>query len=263
MTLLQKEKTKVHSNLYQSYRAELEDGAKTTVYVAKYPRSVVKPRVVLFDHETRLLDWCEDNGIRDSIVGGFFLRDQGKPVGDLWLKGVQQYSIPFFKPWNGTRGALYIAKQGKLAIAPRYLLPQKPEGDLLQAGPLLVQNNRSVIRKGVDPEGFSEGADQFDDDITDGRYPRTAIGTDDNYIYAIACDGRTNNDTGLTFPEFADLLVEMGIQDALNLDGGSSATLVGNGKLLNNPRGGENCNFALFKEGRPIYSAIVFDRVKA
>lgn len=63
--------------------------------------------------------------------------------------------------------------------------------------------------------------------------------------------------------ELANFLVKMKIKDGLNLDGGSSATLIGNGKLLNRPRGGIASNFTLFKKGRPVYSAVIFNSVEA
>ena len=61
-------------------------------------------------------------------------------------------------------------------IARRDELPAAPRGDLLQAGPLLVRDGAPVFRREEDREGFSAGEAQFDSDITDGRYPRAALG---------------------------------------------------------------------------------------
>ena len=69
-------------------------------------------------------------------------------------------------------------------MAPRAELPAEPQGDLVQAGPLLVDDGRSII-DGVDREGFSAGAGQFDSDITDGRYPRCALGVSDDELLAV------------------------------------------------------------------------------
>ena len=41
--------------------------------------------------------------------------------------------------------------------------------------------------------------------------------------------------TGLTLPEFAQVLYDLGAQNAYNLDGGGSSTLYFNGRVLNNP----------------------------
>lgn len=231
----------------------------TTVHVVRYKRSHFHPRLKLFSEETNLLDWCETNSIPNAMVGGFFLRKQRKPLGEMWIEGQQKQTMPYLKQWSGQRGSLYINEGGDLHIAPRYLFPQNPRTDLLQAGPLLLQNGESVIKTGVDPEGFSEGASQFDEDLTDGRYPRIAIGLNDDYIYGVACDSRIKGENGLALQEFADVLVKIGVTDALNLDGGSSATLISDGKLRNCPRGGYDDNYAAFKRGRPIYSAIVLE----
>lgn len=243
---------------YESIRVLLADGEKTTVHVARYRRTDFKPRLVLFEKETYLTKWCAENAITEAIGGCFFLRDIRRPLGDLWIDGEKQQSVAFTSPWNLNRGSIYVNPDGKLQIAPRYLFPQRPQTDLLQAGPLLVQAGCSVVIDGGDPEGFSSANHQFDDDLTVGRFPRLAIGTDEDFIFSIACDGRSPGEAGLTLSEMAAILVKLGATDALNLDGGSSTTLIQNGKLRNSPRGGADHNFVLFKKGRPIYSAICF-----
>lgn len=40
---------------------------------------------------------------------------------------------------------------------------------------------------------------------------------------------------GMSLPELAGLLLEFGVLDAINLDGGGSTAMVVNGKLVNNP----------------------------
>ncbi|MDQ2896822.1 MAG: phosphodiester glycosidase family protein [Actinomycetota bacterium] len=78
----------------------------------------------------------------------------------------------------------------------------------------------------------------------------------DDHVLAVACDGRARDDAGMTLGELAGALVALGATDALNLDGGGSASLVHAGRLRNRPR--EQHGAALL-EGRPIVTAIVFD----
>ena len=54
--------------------------------------------------------------------------------------------------------------------------PERPDGDLLQAGPLLVADGAVAFDPEADHEGFSAGAEQFDSDITQDRHPRAALG---------------------------------------------------------------------------------------
>lgn len=60
------------------------------------------------------------------------------------------------------------------------------------------------------------------------RAPRSAAGTgpDGHRMYLVAVDGRQSDSIGLTLEELADLLDELSVDDAVNLDGGGSSTLV-------------------------------------
>src|SRR5919199_89918 len=82
-----------------------------------------------------------------------------------------------------------------------------------------------------DPEGFSAGQRQFDSDITEGRYPRAALGIAPGKLLAVVCDGRADDDAGLSMGELAETLVALGAHSAINLDGGGSASLVAGGRL--------------------------------
>lgn len=66
--------------------------------------------------------------------------------------------------------------------------------------------------------------------------PRTAIGwIDDTHYIIIVSDGRTNESQGLTLYEMAELMQSYGVKIAYNLDGGGSATMYFNGKVVNQP----------------------------
>jgi exopolysaccharide biosynthesis protein len=55
-------------------------------------------------------------------------------------------------------------------------------------------------------------------------------------VTVAVCDGRRSRiDDGLTMPELAQLMRELGCHTAMNLDGGGSTTLVHRGHLLNRP----------------------------
>jgi len=51
-------------------------------------------------------------------------------------------------------------------------------------------------------------------------------------------DGRQTVSRGVSLEELAQLMLDVGAVEALNLDGGGSSTLVVNGVLLNRPTGG-------------------------
>ncbi len=235
----------------------LPDAARTTLHVASYDRQTVAARVVVLERPVPLVRWCREQGVRNAIVGGFFVRPQCTPLGQLWLGGDAQPSVPFEAPWGEVRACVHVADDGLLRIARRDQLGKDPPGDLLQAGPLLLAEGKPVLGgEGEDREGFSAAAHQFDSDITRGRYPRAALAVAGGRLLAVACDGRTRLDAGMTLPELADALLQLGATDALNLDGGGSASLVHGGRLRNRPREEHGVDLL---EGRPIVTAILFE----
>lgn len=59
------------------------------------------------------------------------------------------------------------------------------------------------------------------------RHPRTAAGVsaDGRTLWLVAIDGRQPDwSVGMTLPELADLMIELGADDAINLDGGGSTS---------------------------------------
>jgi exopolysaccharide biosynthesis protein len=78
--------------------------------------------------------------------------------------------------------------------------------------------------------------------VTD-RHPRTAVAKlGDGRLLLVTVDGRQKGySTGMGLRQLAELLLEIGAVDAINLDGGGSTTMVIDGKLVNKPSdaGGE------------------------
>ena len=239
---------------YELLRFRTQDRDETTVYLVRHPLERTRISIVCFDEPTRLDHWCAANGHPEAMVAGFFLRDPYRPLGEVRSRGELLQHEPVEAPWAHARACLYV--DGDVRMAARSDLPADPPGDLLQAGPLLVHEGRSVI-DGTDPEGFSAGAGQFDSDITIGRYPRCALGVGDDELLAVCCDGRRSGvDAGLDLGELARLMISFGAREAINLDGGGSATLVHRGHLLNRPYSNYD---QPAPESRPVVTALLFD----
>jgi len=216
-------------------RLSLAGGARTTLWVARFDRSRFSARVVAIEPRSTLLDWCARSGVEHALIGGFYMRPGGPPLGDLRIGGDAHPTTPFDPPWDGLRACVH-AENGTVALAARCELPAAPPGDLLQAGPMLVAAGASLIQAGEDLEGFSAGSRQFDSDITAGRYPRAALGLGDGELIAVASEGRADDEAGLTMAELAVAMAGLGAEQAINLDGGGSASLVIGGSLRNTPR---------------------------
>ncbi len=84
------------------------------------------------------------------------------------------------------------------------------------------------------------------------RHPRSAVGWDDRYVYLVQVDGRQQKlSIGMTLKELAAFMARLGCREAVNLDGGGSATIWCNGKVVNSP-----CD----KREREIANALVVVR---
>jgi phosphodiester glycosidase len=241
---------------YALWRRRLDDGGQTTLYAVRYPLGRTRVRVLHFPRPQRLDVWCRRRGVREAIVGGFFVRDPYRALGELWIAGRPATHEPVAAAYAGSR-ACVISDDGGVRFAARDDAPDLPRGDLAQAGPLLVAGGEIVFDAEADREGFSGGAGQFDSDITDGRHPRAAIGVSARDVIAVACDGRRSGvDAGLSMVELAQVMVELGAESAINLDGGGSTTLVHRGHLLNRPYSSQD---QPAPQTREIVTALAFE----
>jgi hypothetical protein len=234
------------------HRFQLPDGRGTTVHAVAYEGAGL--RVVRLAPEVPLERWCAEHGVSEAVSGGFATKPEYDPLGELWTAGRAERYTPFRSPWDARRGAI-AAADGIVRIDYRTELPELPVGGLIQAGPVLVRGGRSAVRGVEDPEGFAATADEFDQDLTAGREPRLAIAIAGDRLLGVAADGRGPDDAGLTLSELADVLLELGAHDALNLDGGSAGVVVSGGRRLNVPRDDEGNVLDL---SSPSVTAFVF-----
>ncbi len=97
--------------------------------------------------------------------------------------------------------------------------PSDPLGNasnVMGGGPLLLRNGRVVLNGGA--EGFGSAF------LRQGA-PRTVVGSDGTLLWLVTLQA-ADSGAGPTLAESAWLLRQMGLVDALNLDGGSSTGLV-------------------------------------
>ena len=118
----------------------------------------------------------------------------------------------------------------------------KQTTSIIGGGPQLIKNGRVEITNAAEkilPSFVSDG------------HPRTAIAKlKSGQILLVTVDGRQPGESiGMSLTMLADLLLEFGAVEAINLDGGGSTTMVVRNKLVNKPSdaGGE----------RPVSDAIL------
>lgn len=107
--------------------------------------------------------------------------------------------------------------------------------EMIGGGPFLVRNGESD----VGPRG--DGVD---------RHPRTAAGfsADSTKLYLITIDGRQASSAGITLPELAYFMTEIGVHTGMNLDGGGSTTMLVREEVVNSPSDGSE---------RPVGNALL------
>jgi hypothetical protein len=107
---------------------------------------------------------------------------------------------------------------------------------LVGGAPRIVVNGRNVA-------GVQEWMEGTAEEFSARRHPRTGVGftADSSTLIFIVVDGRQSGSDGMSLPEFADLMIECGIAQGVNLDGGGSSTMVVEGEVVNSPSdaGGE------------------------
>ncbi len=68
------------------------------------------------------------------------------------------------------------------------------------------------------------------------KHPRTAVAKlKDGKFLMITVDGRSEQSAGIGLQNLAEILLELGAADAMNLDGGGSTTMFLSGKIVNRP----------------------------
>ena len=76
--------------------------------------------------------------------------------------------------------------------------------------------------------------------LMSGVNPRTAIGQrDDGAVLMLCIDGRQAHSMGCTYQDLAEIMLDHGAVNAINLDGGSSSSMWYEGGYVNKCSGGQ------------------------
>jgi hypothetical protein len=96
-------------------------------------------------------------------------------------------------------------------------------------GPMLIHNGSRVRLKSSDSMAYS---------VTTmwEQHPRAAIGWNERCYFFVEVDGRQKRlSVGITLDDLTKLLMNLGCEEAMNFDGGGSATLWFDGQVRNSP----------------------------
>ena len=148
-----------------------------------------------------------DNGTSDPSVGSV-------PEGLVYSKGVCKWTTG--SPPNGIKGFAGFNKDNILVVAQDNLTKAQAEElnirDGCCFGPVLIMNGE------INQEAYNSNS---------GWNPRTAIGQrKDGAVVFVCIDGRQAGSAGGTYKDVIDIMIEYGVVNACNMDGGSSSIMV-------------------------------------
>jgi len=174
-------------------------------------------------------EFARGNHMAAAVNGGFwgtFARAQGVTAGGgrRWPHGTNDEEYGYFAVRSN--GRAYISP-------PEDTADEIPQSRITQA----VSGRPMLVRSGaVEEEGLSLL------DWARRRHPRTAVGVsaDGRTVILVVSDGRQTHSRGMTLFEVAELMVELGADAAINLDGGGSSAMYLDraGGVVSAPSGG-------------------------
>ena len=163
---------------------------------------------------TRIDDQIETDGAIAGVNAGAFFDNGSVPEGLVYSKGACKWTTG--SPPNGIKGFAGFNKDNILVVAQDNLSKAQAEElnirDGCCFGPVLIMNGE------INQEAYNSNS---------GWNPRTAIGQrKDGAVVFVCIDGRQAGSMGGTYKDVIDIMIEYGVVNACNMDGGSSSIMV-------------------------------------
>ena len=104
-------------------------------------------------------------------------------------------------------------------------------------GPALIMDGEKYSQRRPPPGSSGDWSERSKYE----RHPRSAVGWSPTHVYLVTVDGRQHGlSEGMRLAELADFMANLGCTEAMNLDGGKSAQMWLNGRIVNSPCQGED-----------------------
>jgi exopolysaccharide biosynthesis protein len=226
------------------YHLKTDNGSRASLLVVDLNDHsyIIKP--FFNKHTVSVSEEVKEEKALAGINGGFFNLSNGESTSYIVIAGKDQcdpktnkalISNPELAPYletifNRSEFRIIADKDGKLKAQVAAHLDPIPSGSKLihslQAGPRLLpqitDTEEAFVRKSLDGK-------LFDSIGSHKKAARTAIGiTKDNHILLLAVADKKQDgfSCGVTLEELAKMLQELGCNQALNCDGGTSTTMI-------------------------------------
>ncbi len=156
--------------------------------------------------------FAKDIGAQVGINGGFWTLVSHKPLGLVVSAGRKWPEAQDDK----AHGFLAVTKEGKAWISPPEELVTNTGSELY----MVMPGTPMIVRSGA--VGKVKGCG-----YVCMKHPRAAVGVDQagTTLTFVVADGRREDSASIKLKDLARFMIELGVWDAINLDGGGSATL--------------------------------------
>lgn len=200
-------------------------GNEAVIFTDKFGKSTVISSNALAGIDIELLNFSQalpSSGVITAKIGNIYYGTTSSPIpnkgGILSLGGKALSYLPYLKPGDEVRITTKL----------------NPPIDVLQA----IGGGAILLKDGNIAFG-STNEQPLPKEITERKNPLTVVAIDNNNkVYFLVIEGRSLQSSGMTYIEVANYLKDMGMKDALTLDGGGSSQIIINGKIMNTPSDG-------------------------
>lgn len=170
----------------------------------------------------------EARGGAAGINASFFDPATNLPVGFLLIDGQMQSAsygrravagIDLFgrlSLFNPQVGQLSLGNSARLLYRAEMESQQMLLRDAISAGPLLLHDGKVAL---------NAGTEDFSDAFVKSRTARSALGLTSDGTLIMVVVSRSRQSAGMSLPELARFLQQLGVAEAMALDGGSSSAL--------------------------------------
>jgi exopolysaccharide biosynthesis protein len=203
-------------------------------------------------------------GAQIAINAGSYFPNPRMPQVDNYYLGVSDGAR--YSPFTYGESAINISRENVATIIDPHPDDRAAGVASYRSSPEVELYNAIGAKNRILARGINVGGDHYNGVDCDKNcschepHPRTAIGvTADQKLVLFTVDGRQpGRSMGMTTPEVADVLLEYGVTDAVNLDGGGSTQLVvadPQPRVVNRPSDGKERavggNLAVFLPAAP------------
>jgi hypothetical protein len=213
------------------FQGQITVGARSKHIINGLNRPRADNELIVFTPEFHRTTLTEPNGVEIIVRRGRIVEQRNqKGSSVIPADGYVISAAGSARDWALRNLLSGVRVELRLALSPTETEGQtewKQAASIVGGGPQLIKNGRVEI---------TNAAEQILPSFVSDHHPRTAIARlKSGQILLVTVDGRQAESIGMSLTMLADLLIEFGAIEAINLDGGGSTTMVVRNSLVNRP----------------------------